>query len=298
MSTTGRPPSLRVAVVGCGRVGAVLGAAFRAAGHEVTATSAVSDASLQRAAEMLPGVPVLPPPEVARSAEVVLLTVPDDELGDLTRSLGAQGAWNGGRLVIHTSGFHGCDVLAPVVEAGGDAIAMHPAMTFTGTARDLPRLLGIPMAVTASMGADLIAEALVLDLGGEPLPLSEEQRPRYHAALTHGANHLVTLVAQSQQILRHAGIEAPQQVLDGLLTAALTNALEHGDRALTGPVARGDVETVRAHLQVLSDESPDVPDSYRAMALATALRAAERHATPARTTRPMLDLLDPNGQEG
>ena len=247
---------------------------------------------------MLPGVPVLPPQEVARSAEVVLLTVPDDDLADLTRSLGAQGAWEGSRLVIHTSGFHGCDVLAPVVAAGGDAIAMHPAMTFTGTARDLPRLLGIPMAVTASMGADLIAEALVLDLGGEPLPLTEEQRPRYHAALTHGANHLVTLVAQCQQILRHAGIETPQRVLDGLLSAALTNALEHGDRALTGPVARGDVETVRAHLQVLSEESPDVPHAYRAMALATALRAAERRTTPARSTRPMLDLLDPNGHEG
>lgn len=281
-------------MIGCGRVGAVLGAAFRAAGHQITATSAVSEASLQRAAEMLPGVPVLEPTQVARSAEVVLLSVPDDELADLTRSLGAQGAWDGGRLVLHTSGAHGCEVLAPVVEAGGDAVALHPAMTFTGTARDLPRLIGIPIAVTASMGASLIAEALVLDLGAEPLPLTEEQRPRYHAALTHGANHLVTLVAQSQQILRHAGIEATGQVLEGLLGAALSNALERGDRALTGPVARGDVETVRTHLRVLADETPDVLDSYRAMARATAIRAADRHLTPPRSTGPLLDLLGPS----
>ncbi len=273
-------------------MGAVLGAAFRAAGHEVTATSAVSDASLQRAAEMLPGVPVLEPAQVARSAEVVLLTVPDDELADLARSLAAQGAWDGGRLVIHTSGAHGCDVLLPVTHAGGDAVAMHPAMTFSGTARDLPRLIGIPIAVTASMGASLIAEAMVLDLEAEPLPLSEQQRPLYHAALTHGANHLVTLVAQSQQILRHAGIEAPGPVLDGLLNAALANALERGDKALTGPVARGDVETVRTHLQVLVDETPDVREAYRAMARATAMRAAGRRLTPPRSTGPLMELLD------
>ncbi len=247
---------------------------------------------------MLPGVPVLEPAQVARSAQVVLLTVPDDELADLARSLAAQGAWDGGRLVVHTSGAHGCDVLTPVLEAGGDAVAMHPVMTFTGTARDLPRLIGIPIAVTASMGASLIAEALVLDLGAEPLPLSEQQRPLYHAALTHGANHLVTLVAQSQQILRHAGIEAPGPLLDGLLNAALANVLERGDKALTGPVARGDVETVRTHLRVLADETPDVREAYRAMARATAMRAADRRLTPPRSTGPLMELLDtPSKQE-
>lgn len=291
-ATAGRPPSLRIAVIGCGRVGAALGAAFRAAGHEITATSAVSEASLRRAADLLPGVPVLEPAQVARSAEVVLLTVPDDELADLARSLGAQGAWDGGRLVIHTSGAHGCGVLSPVVEAGGDAVALHPVMTFTGTDRDLPRLVGIPMAVTASLGASLIAEALVLDLGAEPLPLSEQQRPMYHAALTHGANHLVTLVAQSQQLLRQAGIDSPGPVLDGLLGAALANALERGDRALTGPVARGDVETVRTHLRVLEDGPADVHDAYRAMARATAIRASDRHLTPPRATGPLMELLD------
>ncbi|MDQ2851433.1 MAG: DUF2520 domain-containing protein [Allobranchiibius sp.] len=292
---SGPPPSLRIGVIGCGRVGAVLGAALRAGGHEITATSGVSAASLARAAELLPGVPVVLPEQVARSAEVVLVAVPDDELGPLVASLATAGAWDGGRLVIHTSGAHGPEILAPVVYAGGDAVAMHPAMTFTGTVRDFERLIGIPMAITASPGASLIAEALTLDLGAQPLVLTAQQRPLYHAALTHGANHLVTLVAQSAQLLRHAGIDEPATVLHGLLGASLANALEHGDRALTGPVARGDVETIRTHLRVLADETPDVQVAYRAMARATTLRAARVRLTPSQSIQPLLELLEPEG---
>lgn len=297
MTTTGRPPSLRIGVIGCGRVGAVLGAALRAGGHEITATSGISEASLQRAADLLPGVPLMSPAQVARGAEVVLVAVPDDELPALATSLAVEGAWDGGRLVVHTSGAHGPEVLDPVIEAGGDAVAMHPAMTFTGTTRDLERLIGIPMAITASPGASLIAEALVLDLGAQPLVLSSEQRPTYHAALTHGANHLVTLVAQSAQLLRHAGIDEPATVLHGLLGAALANALERGDRALTGPVARGDVETVRTHLRVLEGETQDVREAYRAMAHATTLRAAQSRLTPAQSIQPLLALLELNGSQ-
>ncbi len=297
MADSERPPTLRIGVIGCGRVGAVLGAAFRAAGHEITATSAVSEASLERAAELLPGVPVASPEDVARSAEVVLLTVPDDDIADLARALGDRGAWDGGRLVLHASGAHGCAPLEPVVRSGGDAVAVHPAMTFSGTPRDLGLLPGIPMAITASPGAGFIAEALVLDLGAEPLLLTEEQRPRYHAALTHGSNHLVTLVAQSAELLRQSGIEEPRIVLDALLGTALEGALERGDRALTGPVVRGDIDTVRTHLDVLRDAAPDIEPAYRAMALATTRRAAGRRLMPARSVDPLRRLLDPDEPE-
>ncbi|MBC9956383.1 Rossmann-like and DUF2520 domain-containing protein [Yimella sp. cx-51] len=283
-----QPPALRIGVVGVGKVGAVLGAAFRAAGHEIVAASAVSEASRERARQLLPGVPIVPIPEVIAAVDVVLMTVPDDALAPLASGLGTENAWHGGKLVVHTSGFHGPSVLQPVLDAGGDVVAMHPAMTFTGEARDLARIIGTPFAVTGSPGAQLIGEALVVDLGGDPFALHEDDRARYHAALAHGSNHLVTLVGQSQQVLREVGIDDPSRILRPLLEASLENALERGDKALTGPVARGDVDTVRAHLGVLTQ---DVRMAYRAMARATLERTARRRALPAETVAPLTALL-------
>jgi predicted short-subunit dehydrogenase-like oxidoreductase (DUF2520 family) len=108
-----RPARLRVGVVGTGRVGAVLGAALARAGHRVVAASAVSRQSQDRAAELLPGVPVRPVPDVVRAAELVLLTVPDDELAALVRGLADTGTWQAGQIVVHTSGRHGVAVLGP-----------------------------------------------------------------------------------------------------------------------------------------------------------------------------------------
>lgn len=290
MTQPGRP-TLRVGIVGAGRVGSVLGAALRQAGHEIVAVSAVSDASLERAAALLPGVPIREVPDVVAAADVVLLAVPDDAIGPLVSGLAAHHAWDGGRLVIHTSGFRGLDVLQPVVDAGGDAVVLHPVMTFAGSPADVPRIVGTPIGVTASIGADLVADALALDLGGEPFRLADEDRATYHAALSHSANHLTTLVAQSGQLLRDVGIDDPARLLRPLLEAALENALQGGDRALTGPVSRGDVGTVAAHLHALEGQPDDIQLAYRALAIATTKRAAARRAIPAESVQPLLDLL-------
>ena len=144
-----RPGRLGVGVVGAGRVGAVLGSALRGAGHPVVACRAISEASRERAAALLPGVPVLDIPEVVRRAELVLLAVPDDALAGLVQGLADVGAWQAGQIVVHTSGRFGTDVLAPARRAGVIPLALHPAMTFTGTSLDLARLVGCSFAVTA-----------------------------------------------------------------------------------------------------------------------------------------------------
>ena len=107
-----RPARLAVGVVSAGRVGAVLGAALARAGHVVVAASGVSKASVRRAEELLPDVPLLPPDEVAARADLVLLAVPDDALGGLVRGLVATRSLRAGQIVVHTSGAHGVDVLA------------------------------------------------------------------------------------------------------------------------------------------------------------------------------------------
>jgi len=260
-------------VVGAGRVGAVLGSALRAAGHAVVGVSAVSRASLERAEVMLPGVPVLAVPDVVERAELVLLAVPDDVLPTLVEGLAAVGAWQPGQLVVHTSGRYGWRVLQPAVGCGAIPLALHPAMTFSGTSLDLVRLVDCCFGVTAPGPVLPIAQALVVEMGAEPVVVAEEARPLYHAALAHGANHLVTLVAQSLELLRSAGIEPADRVLAPLLSAALDNALRAGDGALTGPVARGDAGTVASHLAAIEPEG--IRNAYRALARATAERALE-----------------------
>lgn len=261
-------PRPGVGVVGTGRVGAVLGAALRRVGYPIVACTANSDLSRVRAEALLPGVAIRSAREVVRLADLVLLTVPDDALAATAVDLAPQ--VRRGQFVAHASGRHGLAVLDPMTLAGARPMAVHPAMTFTGTSLDLDRLIDCPFGVTATESVRPIAAALVIELGGDPIWVDEEARVLYHAALAHGANHLVTLVAQTMDLLSDAGVEDPARLAGPLLRAALDNALREGDLALTGPVARGDAQTVRAHLAAVPD---DTVEAYRAMARATADRA-------------------------
>ncbi|HET6699509.1 MAG TPA: DUF2520 domain-containing protein [Nocardioidaceae bacterium] len=264
----------RVGVIGAGRVGAVLAAALRESPrYEIAAVAGESHASRTRIETLLPGVPVAKPTAVARACDLLLLTVPDDMLDNVVTMLSASGAIRAGQTVAHTSGRHGLSVLQPAADRGAQVLAMHPAMTFTGTDVDLGRLAGCVFGVTATGATAGLAERLVADLGGSLMWVPEERRTLYHAGLAHGANHLVTLVSQAMDLLRASGAQDPAATLRPLLTAALDNALAYGDAALTGPIVRGDVNTVRAHLADLAATAPDTVASYVAMARATANRA-------------------------
>jgi predicted short-subunit dehydrogenase-like oxidoreductase (DUF2520 family) len=285
--TSVAPARLRVGVIGAGRVGSVLGAALAAAGHDVVAAAGLSAASADRAARLLPGVPLLPADEVVAASDLVVLAVPDDTLAGLAET----GAWRRGQLAFHTSGAHGLAVLAPAERAGVLPLALHPAMTFSGGPEDLARLVATPFGVTSHPEHRFVAEALVLEMGGEPFWLAEADRRLYHAALVTGANHLVTLVAEAADLLRTAGVEEPARVLGPLLTAALDNGLRRGDRALTGPVSRGDAGTVRDHLATLADRAPDAVPAYVAMAQRTTERALAAGRLRATDGAPLLELL-------
>ena len=178
-------PWLRVGVVGAGRVGAVLGAALAAAGHRVVAVSAVSEASLERAATLLPDVPVHPVEEVVAAADLVLLAVPDDSLTDLVAGLATTRVWRSGQIAAHTSGAHGLAPFAPAVDQGVIPLAVHPVMTFTGTSLDLARLHEACFGITTPEPLRAVAEALVMEMGGEPVWVPEASRPLYHLSLIH-----------------------------------------------------------------------------------------------------------------
>jgi predicted short-subunit dehydrogenase-like oxidoreductase (DUF2520 family) len=285
------PARLRVGIIGAGRVGAVLGAALSAAGHDVVAASGLSAASAERAARLLPGVPLLPADEVVAGADLLVLAVPDDTLAGLVAGLAETGAWRAGQLAFHTSGAHGLAVLAPAERAGVLPLALHPAMTFSGAPEDADRLVEAPFGVTSREEHRAVAETLVLEMGGEPFFVAEADRRLYHAALVTGANHLVTLVAEAADLLRSAGIGDPGRVLAPLLTAALDNGLRRGDLGLTGPVSRGDVGTVRDHLETLTGRAPQSVAAYVAMAERTTERALASGRLKRHEGAPLLDLL-------
>ena len=269
----------------------MIGAALHRAGHSVVAVSAVSDLSRLRAQALLPSAAIVDISEVVAAVDLVLVAVPDDALAGLLTGLAAAGVVKPGQFWVHLSGRHGIGILEPVVRRGALPLAIHPVMSFTGTSIDLARLEGCPFGVTAPGELRSAAEALVIEMGGEPVWVPEESRALYHAALAYSSNYLITLVAQGCELLEDAGIEHPQRVLTGLLAASLDNALRLGDQALTGPVARGDAATVAAHLQVLAARSATAVDSYRAMARVTADRAVAAGLLSPPLAEALLDVL-------
>lgn len=284
-----RPARLAVGVISAGRVGTALGVALERAGHVVVACSAISNASRERAQRRLPDTAVVPVHDVPARAELLLLAVPDSELPGLVSGLAATGSVRPGTIVAHTSGANGVAVLADLAEQGCIPLAIHPAMTFTGSDEDLVRLPDSCFGITAADEVGYaIAQSLVLEIGGEPVRVREDDRTLYHAALAHASNHVVTVVLDAVEALRDAlrgqellGQElvgntpggVAERVLAPLTRAAVENALQRGQTALTGPVARGDAAAVAAHLAALDEVDHDLAQAYRADSLRTAQRA-------------------------
>jgi predicted short-subunit dehydrogenase-like oxidoreductase (DUF2520 family) len=284
-----RPARLSVGIISAGRVGTALGVALERAEHVVVACSAISQASRLRAERRLPDTPVLPVHDVAGVAELLLLAVPDADLAGLVAGLAATGSVRPGTLVMHTSGANGVAVLAPLTELGCVPLAVHPAMTFTGADEDVARLSDACFGVTAADEVgNAIAQALVLEIGGEPFGVPEQSRALYHAALAHAGNHVTTVVLDAVDALRAAlrgqellGQELigdgpgglPERVIGPLARASLENALRRGQGALTGPVARGDADAVARHLEALVEVETELAQAYRANSLRTAQRA-------------------------
>jgi predicted short-subunit dehydrogenase-like oxidoreductase (DUF2520 family) len=223
--TPERSGRLGIGIIGAGRVGPVLGAALGGAGHAIVGISTVSQAGRERADALLPRVPVLPIPDVIERAELVLLAVPAAELEVLVAGLAATGAWQPGQIVVHTAPEFGYGVLAPALAAGGIPIALHPAMAFTGTSLDLVRLRESWCAVTAPTPVLPIGQALVVEMGAEPVVIAEADRPAYAEAIAAATGFSAAIVAQAAAALAGIGVDRPGSVLGPLMRSAVENAL-------------------------------------------------------------------------
>jgi predicted short-subunit dehydrogenase-like oxidoreductase (DUF2520 family) len=221
-----RDGRLGVGIIGAGRVGPVLGAALAAAGHALVGITASSDDERDRIESMLPGVPILEVQAVVERSELVVIAIPDDQLVELVAGLAQLGAWQPGQLVLHTSARFGTAVLDPARAVGAIPLAVHPALAFTGTSVDLVRLRDAWCAVTAPGPVLPIAQALVVEMGAEPIVIDEDDRPAYAEALAAASQFSTAIIEQSIGALRLIGVDEPGRVLAGLVRSAVDNALQ------------------------------------------------------------------------
>lgn len=222
MTQAGR---LGIGVIGAGRVGPVLAAALAGAGHALVGIATVAEQNRERAQAMLPDVPILEIPDLIERSELVILAIPEDQIESLVAGLAATGAWQPGQLVMHTAPGLGYSVLAPALAAGAIPLAVHPAMAFTGTSMDLVRLRESYCAVTAPTPVLPIGQALVVEMGAEPIVIAEADRAAYAEAVSIATSFSVSIVGQAMGALADIGIESPGAVLGPLVRSSVENAL-------------------------------------------------------------------------
>jgi predicted short-subunit dehydrogenase-like oxidoreductase (DUF2520 family) len=174
---------------------------------------------------MLPGVPVLGIPELVERSELVILAIPQGEIASLVAGLAATGAWQPGQLVLHTAPGLGTAVLAPATAAGVIPLAVHPAMVFTGTSLDLVRLRESFCAVTAPAPVLPIGQALVVEMGAEPVIVAEADRATYAEAIETATSFSASIVGQAVGLLESFGMEGANAVIAPLVRSSVETAL-------------------------------------------------------------------------
>jgi predicted short-subunit dehydrogenase-like oxidoreductase (DUF2520 family) len=283
-----------VAILGAGKVGSAVGAALRAAGVRVAAVTAASVESAERAAAVTGAQALADNAAAASRADIVLLTVRDDAIHHVAAEVAAAGGFRPGQLVAHMSGALPLSALEPASDAGALVGCAHPLQTFATyeqAARDLP---GSVFGVTAGPGAEPLLGALVEALGGTAVEVADDRKTVYHAAAVVASNYLVALEDVAVRLLVDAGFAEAEAMsaLAPLVRRTVTNLGELGTTgALTGPIVRGDVETVRRHLEALEALSPDLADLYRTLGRETLAIAIRRGTLDAQALAELREAL-------
>jgi predicted short-subunit dehydrogenase-like oxidoreductase (DUF2520 family) len=259
---------LRVSIVGAGNLGTALALSLSRAGYAVRVLAVRSPKrmpshTLKLARRLKAKLVALG--ETALDTDLVWITVPDDVIGAVAARLAPTQEWRG-RTVFHSSGALTSDVLAPLRKKGARVASVHPAMTFVH--RSMPRLEGVSFGIEGDPAAVRIAKEIVRTLGATPHLIRKENKVLYHAFGSFASPMLIGLMAALEQVGRAAGIKPAylRTMAAPLLRQTLSNYLEHGEAAaFSGPLVRGDVVTIRRHLEALR-KVPQALEVYLALA--------------------------------
>ena len=268
-------------VIGAGKVGCTVSRLLAKADYVVAAVYSPTRDHAYDLAQQIGAKAVALPDEVVNRAELILLTVPDDTIGSVVNDLAVKKLNIRGKAFIHTSGTHDREVLSRLAGQGALTGSLHPAFPFASVETAMERLAGAVFAVeSVDDRLDSWLTQAVQALGGQVLRIPPGSKVLYHAALVIASNYVVTLYAAAQRLLTNMGAEraVSERLLNTLLAGTVENLYTQGiPDALTGPLVRGDVGTVKSHIRVLQDEDSLLPGVYQILARLSYPILEERH---------------------
>ena len=250
-----------VSIVGSGRLGTALARALAGAGYEIEALVARQIAHARRAAAFLGSTKIaLSEKEFSAlpASKIILITTPDGEILKTAERIASLGTAPRGRTVLHTSGaLAASEVLAPLAAVGFATGSLHPLVSISEPRTGADKLHGAFYCVEGDTTASRVARSIVKDLQGHSFQIASNSKPLYHAAAVMASGHVTALVSVATEMLVHCGLgeKTARRVLLPLLESTVANlSVAEPAAALTGTFARGDLITVRRHLQALSDK--------------------------------------------
>jgi len=260
---------LKLGFIGAGTVGTALAVGLRAKGYPVVAVSSRSQTSARNLAEAISGCHTFnSSQDVADAAQLVFITTPDDAIA----SVACEVKWHKGQGVVHCSGADSTDILVPAKKSGARVGVFHPLQTFASSRQVIDNMPGITFALEAEEPLLTTLKNMATTLGGHWIELKAKDKVIYHAAAVFACNYLVTLVKLATDLWQTFNIPREQatRALLPLLRGTINNIDTAGiPRCLTGPVARGDVGTIKKHLSALKKAAPDLLSTYRELGLKT-----------------------------
>jgi predicted short-subunit dehydrogenase-like oxidoreductase (DUF2520 family) len=292
----------KFAIVGCGKVGVTLAWHLAALGYVPVGFASRRAASAHAAAEAAGGGRVCRQAwEATAEADLVFITTPDGAIVPAVEDLAAQGGLKSGAVVLHCSGVLPSTILSAVGGCGAHAGSLHPLQSFAAPAFPTNPFQGIVMAGEGEAAAMAVAREIAAGLGADFLSIRTGQKTLYHAAAVVASNYLVTLLSVAARLLEGSGIEpaAIRRVLLPLVRGTLGNIEKKGlAEALTGPIARGDIDTVSAHCAHIEKTLPDLRPLYGLLGLHTLPLAQAGSGLDADTARALAALLTSRADAG
>jgi predicted short-subunit dehydrogenase-like oxidoreductase (DUF2520 family) len=257
-----------LAIIGAGRVGRALGRRFRELGWKIGAVSARNPACARRAVRCIgAGTPHEGVPPEALASRVILIATPDDSIAEVARELARAGQrMLSGKIILHTSGALDSAVLKPLAEAGAAVGSMHPMQSFSGVG--VPPLDGRVFAIEGHPMAARVASQMARALGGSAMHVPSGEKALYHAAASLAAGHVLAIEEAATRLLMQLGLRRREAVraLLQLTRQVLDNFERLGPRsAWTGPLSRGDLKVVAAHVAALAAAPSEFSSAYAAL---------------------------------
>jgi predicted short-subunit dehydrogenase-like oxidoreductase (DUF2520 family) len=283
---------MTIGFIGAGMTGTALATRLWQRGYPVVAVSSRSLTSAKRLASFVSGCTVCDgPQQVADIASVVFITTPDDVIADIAASI----RWRPGQVAVHCSGVHSTDILEPASRYGAHACCLHPLQTFAGIEEAINNIPGSTFAVEGDEAGLAAARGMAQALDGNIILLKAGDKVKYHIAAVTLSNYLVALMKTSADLWQSFGVPQDEAVkaLLPLLKGTVRNIERVGiPGCLTGPIARGDVETVRKHMAALEEGHAGKIDIYRVMGLKTLEIARAKGRISLETAEEIRNLLN------